>query len=515
MNAAQIFTATNGTTPKSQTAQKETGDSSEFTRLMTTTADVPKGPAKTASAEEPAQEVENNTEDEAELSDIELTGDEDTELNDAESDKVAAEPVWNKPTTKSDVFHMTDVEEAASSLVLAKDAATMAPAAGTAQAVDTEATEVTVTAGKDQSGAVLDVVAKAPAKQKPVGSQDDSAAEEQPIAVPEQLEDIAISPRSLSVISGMAQDASMADSAEVPVADDQVVPVDPTLDTEIVGGDAVAGDEVLAAAEVAAVVVAPIAPTAAVADKVDKSVAAAVVSATAAPQAVHTPTGVTQSKVALDQGSSDRVSDKELAEAPEFKIKTAAVERTATDIREPVITVKAGAEMRASDYVAEGLRLSDAAATQVKEVPQPPATPKSPIVANVMTHVKSAVIEPGTMTIRLKPHGMGLVEIEVAQDVDGRMEVSLRASNPLVLEALRVERNVIADLLTQQGAQLKQDGLNFDGFGQQDKTGENGKDQKAQSANTVGGDADDQDIADENMRDATGAVGTAPTNILI
>ena len=63
------------------------------------------------------------------------------------------------------------------------------------------------------------------------------------------------------------------------------------------------------------------------------------------------------------------------------------------------------------------------------------------------------------LVVRLKPHGMGIIEIEVTRGRDGAPEVAMRVQNPMVLEALRSERQAMADLVS---SHMKGDSLSMD-----------------------------------------------------
>ena len=78
----------------------------------------------------------------------------------------------------------------------------------------------------------------------------------------------------------------------------------------------------------------------------------------------------------------------------------------------------------------------------ILEVPRP----KSVIVQNLAERIAALPSGPGTSTIRLTPHGLGLVEITIEQAQNGRLEVSMRVQNPLVLDAMMNERAALSHL---------------------------------------------------------------------
>lgn len=88
---------------------------------------------------------------------------------------------------------------------------------------------------------------------------------------------------------------------------------------------------------------------------------------------------------------------------------------------------------------------------EARSRPAPAAGFRSPLAANVASQLQGHDLRDGAVTIRLKPHGMGLIEVEIARNARGDNEVLLRVQNPMVLEALRGERQAMADILSGQG----------------------------------------------------------------
>lgn len=77
---------------------------------------------------------------------------------------------------------------------------------------------------------------------------------------------------------------------------------------------------------------------------------------------------------------------------------------------------------------------------------------RSPLARSVATQLSGASLEEGSVTIRLRPQGMGVIEIEIARGAQGQMEIAMRVQNPMVLDALRTERSALSDLLAGSGA---------------------------------------------------------------
>ncbi|MAQ85990.1 MAG: hypothetical protein CMH12_22815 [Maritimibacter sp.] len=153
--------------------------------------------------------------------------------------------------------------------------------------------------------------------------------------------------------------------------------------------------------------------------------------------------------------------------APRTSAPTAQLQTTsqAADQTQPM----SAAQLRAA--VAQAL--PQPAAEQSQPAPQP----KSPIVQKVVDQVAQLPTEPGTTTIRLKPHGMGIVEISVERTKDGRLDVDMRVQNPLVLDAMRNERGALSHLFQGTGAQGS---LSMDLF--QPGAGQNGQDAPGDTA---------------------------------
>lgn len=104
----------------------------------------------------------------------------------------------------------------------------------------------------------------------------------------------------------------------------------------------------------------------------------------------------------------------------------------------------------------------DALATEVRgdlgpPVPQPkddaaPAVPRdaqvrSPLVQAALDRILPFRPQEGETLVRLNPHGLGVIEVVVQDARDGGLDVTLRVQNPLVLEALRQERDAVAQAL--------------------------------------------------------------------
>ncbi|GAA6199890.1 flagellar hook-length control protein FliK [Aquicoccus sp. SU-CL01552] len=71
----------------------------------------------------------------------------------------------------------------------------------------------------------------------------------------------------------------------------------------------------------------------------------------------------------------------------------------------------------------------------------------SRFAAAVASQVRSAEIAEGRTRIELSPRGLGTIEVDVTTGSDGALKVVVRAENPAVLNALREERDLLAQVL--------------------------------------------------------------------
>ena len=158
---------------------------------------------------------------------------------------------------------------------------------------------------------------------------------------------------------------------------------------------------------------------------------------------------------------------------------------------------------------------AQAAPEQQATPPQQPI--KSPIVRQVVDQLAHQPSEDGGATIRLKPHGMGVIEISVDRAKDGGLNVDMRVQNPLVLDAMRAERSAISHLFqptgTTAGGSLSMDLFQSGaGTGREDTQRQNTPSEQNASGDNQG-DAEAADDPALPARDRqTGALGAV--NIL-
>lgn len=70
--------------------------------------------------------------------------------------------------------------------------------------------------------------------------------------------------------------------------------------------------------------------------------------------------------------------------------------------------------------------------------------PRSPLVQAAVERLAPLPATPGETVLRLNPHGLGLIEVVIHEGRNGALDVALRVQNPLVLDAMRQEREAVA-----------------------------------------------------------------------
>lgn len=96
------------------------------------------------------------------------------------------------------------------------------------------------------------------------------------------------------------------------------------------------------------------------------------------------------------------------------------------------------------------LRSAEAPAVPAAPV-SPQAAPRSTLTRNVFERLDEMEHSEGRTRVLLRPQGLGILEIDVTRLADGRMQVSLRAENPLVLQALQQDASTLSDYLGARG----------------------------------------------------------------
>ena len=79
--------------------------------------------------------------------------------------------------------------------------------------------------------------------------------------------------------------------------------------------------------------------------------------------------------------------------------------------------------------------------------------PRSPLVQAALDRIFPLPAVAGETVVRLNPHGLGIIEVVLQDGRNGALDVALRVQNPLVLEAMRQERDAVAQTFSAaQGA---------------------------------------------------------------
>ena len=73
-----------------------------------------------------------------------------------------------------------------------------------------------------------------------------------------------------------------------------------------------------------------------------------------------------------------------------------------------------------------------------------PPQPRSPLVQAAVERLTPLPAAAGETVLRLNPHGLGLIEVVIHDGRNGALDVALRVQNPLVLDAMRQERDAVA-----------------------------------------------------------------------
>lgn len=79
----------------------------------------------------------------------------------------------------------------------------------------------------------------------------------------------------------------------------------------------------------------------------------------------------------------------------------------------------------------------------LSKVPEAP-TPRSSLVQAAVERLAPLPATPGETVLRLNPHGLGVIEVVIQEGRNGALDVALRVQNPLVLDAMRQEREAVA-----------------------------------------------------------------------
>lgn len=87
------------------------------------------------------------------------------------------------------------------------------------------------------------------------------------------------------------------------------------------------------------------------------------------------------------------------------------------------------------------------------------------IAGQIMDVRANVASEIGRTRIELSPRGLGELEVDLRTDPSGRIRIVIRAENPMVLEALRADKDMLGDMLSggRNGVDLEFEMFNGDG----------------------------------------------------
>jgi hypothetical protein len=119
-----------------------------------------------------------------------------------------------------------------------------------------------------------------------------------------------------------------------------------------------------------------------------------------------------------------------------------------------------------------GLNGPQTFAAEMSKVAEPPPAPRSPLVQAVVDRIGTLPAAVGETVVRLNPKGLGIIEVVIHEGRDGALDIALRVQNPLVLDAMRQERDAVALAIAPQQGGAAAGSLSLDlfqsGAGQRD-----------------------------------------------
>mgnify|MGYP000385926369 CR=1 FL=1 len=146
-----------------------------------------------------------------------------------------------------------------------------------------------------------------------------------------------------------------------------------------------------------------------------------------------------------------------------------------------------------------------AAATQARPAQAGAEQPR--FAAALTDQVRSAEVSEGRTRIELSPRGLGSIEVDVTTAEDGTLKVVVRAENPVVLNSLRQER----DLLAQALGGLDAGSLDLQSFS--DSSGQEPQGDRSPSLTAIGDD-DMAEAAVEAAAPQTAQIGAGRLDIV-
>lgn len=143
------------------------------------------------------------------------------------------------------------------------------------------------------------------------------------------------------------------------------------------------------------------------------------------------------------------------------------------------------------------------AANQVQASARPDA-PQAKFSQAVIGQLRSVDFQEGTTKVELNPRGLGNIELELKTNSDGSLSVVVRAENAHVLNSLRQEQDLLAQIVGQSGDAS----VDFQEFASED-----GSDQRTSEGYSSDGDAEIAD-ADDAVTEETVSIGNGQLDLM-
>lgn len=120
---------------------------------------------------------------------------------------------------------------------------------------------------------------------------------------------------------------------------------------------------------------------------------------------------------------------------------------------------------------------------------------------NIAAQIQGVNFSQGTTRVELMPKGLGGIEIEIAKDDSGKLQVMVRAENSAVLTAMRSDREVLVTMLRDSGTAVDESSISFESARDgQGRAAQGGGSQAQSQPNRAQQDqpeiADDQNVTD-------------------
>ncbi|KAA9009978.1 flagellar hook-length control protein FliK [Histidinibacterium aquaticum] len=113
----------------------------------------------------------------------------------------------------------------------------------------------------------------------------------------------------------------------------------------------------------------------------------------------------------------------------------------------------------------EGLSRPAVAEPTTPNASQPPASNPAAFANRIAAQIKSVGVGEGRTLVQLRPDGLGQIEVEVTRGEEGALRIVMKVENPVVLQALRTDRDMLLSVLGEAGSDVAEGELEFGTFG--------------------------------------------------